>query len=125
MGSEECCSIQPTTMTTHYYLRIHSDLSGKLLIISDEFKTKSDAETYKSLLSQLLASPNPRPLTKHEVTSLGLELIICEDQADDALITVTLRDAIPKLWEDFERIHEFVEETIEEILAESFSEQES
>jgi protein-tyrosine phosphatase len=109
-------------METLYHLKIYSDLTEKSLIVSDEFKTRTDAETYKNLLSQLLASPNPRPLTKQEVNSLGLELNICEGQSDDAIIPLDLKDAIPRLWEDCERINEFIEEHIDRALFEQFEE---
>lgn len=110
---------------TQFYLKIHTNLSDKTLIVSDEFMTESDAETYKRLLAQLLASQNPRPFTKREVTSLGLELMICEEQFDEALLPITLQEAIPRLWGDFERIHEFVQEVIDGILSEQFSETET
>jgi hypothetical protein len=40
-------------METLYHLKIYSDLTEKSLIVSDEFKTRTDAETYKNLIHAL------------------------------------------------------------------------
>lgn len=110
-------------MTKNYHIRLNSATVEKSLIVSDEFKSKTDAETYRDLLFKLLTTPNPCSITDYELDGLTLELLVCEVEPCGLISPISLEEAIPKLWGDLERAHQFIEEAIDEILIDSLSEE--
>lgn len=97
-------------MDTTFFIQVRSIQSGESLIVSGEFQNRTDAETYKKQLAwHLIEHANRANLeTLHTWFNHEFSLELVEADADHRIETTSLRESRLSVFDDFERILEFM-----------------
>lgn len=106
-------------MTTSFFIRICSTKSGQSLIVSDEFQNRSDAEYYQKRLIKLLIKHMDFVDLEMLHTWFNKEFLfeVVEAETVEEIGTTTVNTAWINVWEDFDRVLEFMDQTYSEMQA--------
>ncbi|GAB3217304.1 hypothetical protein J0A67_00090 [Algoriphagus aestuariicola] len=104
-------------MDTTFYIQVRSMQSGESLIVSAEFQTRTEAESYKNQLIRLLINHADWVNLELLHTWFNHDFIIelVEADADHRIETTPLRTARLNALDDFERILEFMNHTYDQV----------
>jgi hypothetical protein len=106
-------------MSTSFFIRICSTMSGESLIVSDEFQNRLDAENYQNRLIKLLIKHMDFVNLEMMHTWFNKEFLfeVVEAETVKGIRTTTMNTAWINVWEDFDRVLEFMDHTYPEMQA--------